>query len=144
MYGYIWNRTKKLDKALIDLFCTSDLATQKIINLIAILRSDRLFFEFMFEVYREKKILGVPVMEDIDVNVFFKNKEIQSEDIAAWTDNTKRRLRSIYFNYLIDANLLTVVDKKKMITPPILDIALERYLETCGDNSIIKAITGVG
>ena len=46
MYGYIWNRTKKLDKALIDLFCTSDLATQKIINLIAILRSDRLFFEF--------------------------------------------------------------------------------------------------
>lgn len=144
MYGYIWNRTKKLDKALIDLFCTSDLATQKIINLIAILRSDRLFFEFMFEVYREKKILGVPVMEDIDVNVFFKNKEIQSEDIAAWTDNTKRRLRSIYFNYLIDANLLTVADKKKMITPPILDIALERYLETCGDNSIIKAITGVG
>ena len=144
MYGYIWNRTKKLDKALIDLFCTSDLATQKIINLIAILRSDRLFFEFMFEVYREKKILGVPVMEDIDVNVFFKNKEIQSEDIAAWTDNTKRGLRSIYFNYLIDANLLTVVDKKKMITPPILDIALERYLETCGDNSIIKAITGVG
>ena len=144
IYGYIWNRAKRLDKTLIDLFYTSDLATQKVINLIAILRSDRLFFEFMFEVYREKKILGVPVMEDIDVNVFFKNKEIQSEDIAAWTDNTKRRLRSIYFNYLIDANLLTVVDKKKMITPPILDIALERYLETCGDNSIIKAITGVG
>lgn len=144
IYGYIWNRAKRLDKTLIDLFCTSDLASQKVINLIAILRSDRLFFEFMFEVYREKKILGVPVMEDIDVNVFFKNKEIQSEDIAAWTDNTKRRLRSIYFNYLIDANLLTVVDKKKMITPPILDIALERYLETCGDNSIIKAITGVG
>ena len=144
IYGYIWNRAKRLDKTLIDLFCTSDLATQKVINLIAILRSDRLFFEFMFEVYREKKILGIPVMEDVDVNVFFKNKEIQSEDIAAWTDNTKRRLRSIYFNYLTDANLLTVVDKKKMITPPILDIALERYLETCGDNSIIKAITGVG
>lgn len=144
IYGYIWNRAKRLDKTLIDLFCTSDLATQKVINLIAVLRSDRLFFEFMFEVYREKNILGIPVIEDADVNIFFKNKEIQSEDIAAWTDNTKRRLRSIYFNYLIDANLLTVVDKKKMITPPILDIALERYLETCGDNSIIKAITGVG
>ena len=54
IYGYIWNRAKRLDKTLIDLFCTSDLATQKVINLIAILRSDRLFFEFMFEVYREK------------------------------------------------------------------------------------------
>ena len=143
IYGYIWNRAKKLDKTLIDLFVTSDLATQKIINLVSILRTDRLFFEFMFEVYREKKILGVPVMEDIDVNVFFKNKEIQSEDIAAWTDNTKRRLRSIYFNYLIDANLLAIVDKQKKITPPILDIALQRYLEATGSESIVKAITGV-
>ena len=143
IYGYIWNRAKRLDKTLIDLFCSSDLATQKVINLIAILKTDRLFFEFMFEVYREKNILGILIIEDADVNIFFKNKEIQSEDIATWTDGTKRRLRSIYFNYLTDANLLTVVEKKKTITPPILDIALERYLETCGDGAIIKAITGV-
>lgn len=143
IYGYIWNRVKRLDKTLIDLFCTSDLTTQKVINLIAILRSDRLFFEFMFEVYREKNILGIPVIEDADVNIFFKNKEIQSDDIATWTDGTKRRLRSIYFNYLTDANLITVVEKKKTITPPILDIALERYLEACEESVMIKAITGV-
>lgn len=143
IYGYIWNRAKKLDRTLIDLFINSDLATQKIINLVAILRTDRLFFEFMYEVYREKSILGVPVIEESDVNIFFNNKETQSEDVAAWTDGTKRRLRSIYFNYLIDANLLTVVEKEKTITPPILDIALERYLEACGDGAIVKAITGV-
>ena len=143
MYGYIWNRVKKLDKTFMELFLNSDLATQKIINLVAIIRSDRLFFEFVFEVYREKNIIGTQVLEDTDANIFFKNKEIQSEDIAAWKDTTKRKLRQVYFNYLIDANLLTVVDKKKTITPPILDIALERYLETCGDSAIIKAITGV-
>lgn len=143
IYGYIWNRAKMLDETLINLFCTSDLTTQKIINLITILRLDRLFCEFMFEVYREKNILGIPVIEDSDVNIFFKNKEIQSEDIASWSDGTKSRLRSIYFNYLIDANLITVVEKKKTITPPILDIALERYLEACGESIIIKAITGV-
>lgn len=143
MYGYIWNRVKKLDETLMELFLDSDLATQKIINLIAIIRSDRLFFEFIFEVYREKNIIGTQVLEDTDANIFFKNKEIQSEDIAVWKDTTKRKLRQVYFNYLIDANLLTVVDKKRMITPPILDIALERYLEACGDSAIIKAITGV-
>lgn len=143
MYGYIWNRVKKLDKTLMELFINSDLATQKIINLVAIIRSDRLFFEFVFEVYREKNIIGTQVIEDADANIFFKNKEIQSEDIATWKDTTKRKLRQVYFNYLIDANLLTVVDKKKTITPPILDIALERYLEACGDSAIIKAITGV-
>ena len=143
IYGYIWNRTKKLDKAMIELFCSSDIATQKVINLISILKSDRLFLEFMFEVYREKNILGVNVIEDSDVNIFFKNKEIQSEDVVAWSDATKRRLRSIYINYLIDSNLLTVVEKRKTITPPILDIALERYLKANGDDTILKAITGV-
>ena len=143
IYGYIWNRAKKLDKTLIDLFVNSDLATQKIINLVAILRTDRLFFEFMFEVYREKNILGIPVIEESDVNIFFSNKEVQNDDIAQWTDGTKRILRSVYFNYLTDANLLTIVNKQKTITPPILDIALERYLEACGDGAIVKAITGV-
>lgn len=143
IYGYIWNRIKQLDKTMIDIFCTSDIATQKVINLISILKSDRLFLEFMFEVYREKNILGVNVIEDSDVNIFFKNKEIQSEGVAAWSDATKCRLRSIYINYLTDSNLLTVVEKKKIITPPILDIALERYLEANGDDTILKAITGV-
>ena len=87
--------------------------------------------------------LCLKCIEDADVNIFFRNKETQSEDIAAWTDGTKRRLRSIYFNYLTDANLLPLVDKKKTITPPILDTALERYLEACGDRAIMKAITGV-
>lgn len=136
-------QSKKLDKTLIDLFVTSDLATQKIINLVSILRTDRLFFEFMFEVYREKNILGIPVIEESDVNIFFNNKEVQNDDIAEWTDGTKHRLRSVYFNYLTDANLLAIVDKQKKITPPILDIALQRYLEATGSESIVKAITGV-
>ena len=76
MYGYIFNRVKHLDEKLIDLFFESDLATQKLINLVAIFRSDRLFFEFAYEVYREKIILGIPILEDSDANIFFKNNPI--------------------------------------------------------------------
>lgn len=143
IYGYIWKRVKQLDKEMIDLFINSDLATQKLINLVAILKNDRLFFEFLFEIYREKSILGIPAIEDSDVNIFFKDKEIQSEDIRSWTEATKKKLRQTYLNFMVDANLLTVVGKEKTITPPILDIALERYLEATGNGSIIKAITGV-
>ena len=143
IYGYLWKRAEKLDKTMIELFLASDLQTQKLINLIAILKVDRLFFEFLFEVYREKSVLGVPDMEDTDINIFFKNKEVQSEDIAKWTDVTKKRLRSAYLNFMVDANLLTVVGKEKTITPPIMDIALEHYLEATGDGAVVKAITGV-
>lgn len=143
IYGYIWNRAKKLDKTLINLFETSDLATQKIINLIAILKTDRLFFEFMFDVYREKNILGILVIEESDINIFFKNKDLQNDGIAGWKEKTKKHLGSIYTNYLTEANLLALTDKQKIITPPILDTALESYLKSCGDGAFVKAVTGV-
>ena len=44
---------------------------------------------------------------------------------------------------LTDANLLMITDKKKTITPPVLDTALEQYFNDCGDSVIVKAITGV-
>lgn len=143
MAGYIITRLKAMDDTLVKLFCSSDLATQKLINLITILRTDKLYFEFVYEVYREKVILGVESMEDIDVNVFFTKKEAQSELITGWKDSTKKHLRSCYLNFMTDANLLTVIDKKKMITPPILDIALERYLKAMDEEVMVKALTGV-
>lgn len=143
MYGYMWNRVKRLDDKLIQLFETSDVPTQKIINLISILEGDRLFFEFIFDVYREKVILGTEEISDFDLNVFFKNKEVQSEEVGKWIERTKKRLGSAYFNFMTDANLITVVDKKRTITPPIFDNELEKYLEASGKQSILKAIKGV-
>ena len=143
IYGYLWNRVKRLDQTLIELFVNSDLETQKLINLVAIIKGDRLFFEFLFEVYREKSILGVPIIENSDMSIFFKNKEVQSDIVLSWTDSTKKRLCSSYLNFMVDANLLTVVDKAKTITPPIMDIALQCYLEVTGSGPIVKAITGV-
>ena len=143
MYEYIWNRVKRLDDTMIHLFETSDLTTQKLINLIAILLGDRLFLEFIFEVYREKMIIGTDELSDFDLNIFFKNKEVQSDTVATWIDRTKKRLGSAYYNFMIDSNLITVVDKKKMITPPVLDITLERYLVASGNEILVKAIKGV-
>ena len=143
IYAYIANRVAQLDDKGIALFFSSDLATQKMINLLCILRQDRLFFEFINEVYREKAILGEETISKADANIFFKNKEIQSEVVAGWTETTKKRVQSCYFNFMTDANLLMVEGKTKKITVPLLDIQLERYLEASGEMSILKALTGV-
>ena len=52
MTGYILTRLKTMDDTLVNLFCESDLATQKLINLITILKNDQLFFEFLYEIYQ--------------------------------------------------------------------------------------------
>lgn len=142
-YGYLKNRIDALDAGLIEVFIHADLNTQKIINLIAIAKKNRLFFEFLYEVYREKVQMGAPELTESDINIFYKNKQSQDDDVSTWTDVTLRRLRSTYMNFLTDAGLLTVSGKEKKITPPILDITLENYLKDNGDNQMIKAITGV-
>lgn len=91
--GYILMRVHSMDETLTNIFMNSDIQTQKLINLITILRKDRLFFEFIYEVYREKVMIGVPTMEIQDVNVFFSRKESQNEEVASWKESTKKAFK---------------------------------------------------
>lgn len=143
IYGYLKSRVDVLDQGIINIFMNADLATQKIINIIAIAKKNRLFYEFLYEVYRERVLLGAIELTDSDINIFFKNKQDQDEDISKWADVTLRRLRSTYMNFLTDAGLLTVIEKQRRITPPILDVLLENYLKDNGENQILKAIGGI-
>lgn len=143
VFGYLKNRTSSLDKEIIELFFNADLSTQKLINFISILRNSRIFFEFINEVYRDKIIIGAECMERSDANIFFRNKEIQSIEVSNWTNTTKKRISNSFNTLMTEANLLTVRDKKKYITPPVLDTALEKYLERNGEIDIVKALTGV-
>lgn len=143
MCNYVINRAKLLSPDMMELFFTSDLQTQKLINLISILKSDRLFFEFVYEVYRENIILGNYQISDSDLNVFFNNKELQSEVVLNWKESTKKHLKSTFINYLFEANILGSNRKTYTILPPILDIALERYLIISGEETIVNALTGV-
>lgn len=142
IFGYIWKRVKQLDKAMMKLFLYSDIGTQKLINLICILKTDRLFFEFTYEVYREKAILGFEKIEVADISTFFNRKEVQNVDIFNWTEGTKKKLGRIYMNFMIDANLLKLENNEKNITVPILDKSLKEYLETTDNNVLVKALTG--
>ena len=142
IYGYISRRASSLDDKAIELFFNSDLSTQKIMNLICIMRTNRLLFEFVNEVYREKIILGADEIEPADARVFFNNKSVQSDAIAKLTDSTKKKVTSTIMTILSDSNLLTEQNKKRKITPPIIDILLEKYLIANGEEDIIKAMTG--
>lgn len=143
VYGYLKKRVENIDYGLINIFMNSDLGTQKLINLISIAKKNRLFFEFLYEVYRENQILGIEELTNSDINIFYKNKQNQEGNMSKWTDVTLKSLRSTYMNFLTEAGLLVLNDKKRKITPPILDITLENYLKNKGEVQIVKAITGV-
>lgn len=142
MYGYLTTRASRIDNQLLEIFCSSDIATQKIINFVAILKGDKLYSEFINEVYRERAILGFEELDNSDVNVFFTMKTEDDNALSKWKDTTIKKVRNCYLNFMVDANLLRKEGKKYYITTPILDIALERYLELNGEETLLKAITG--
>ena len=141
--GYLITRLKTMDDALMELFGVSSLDTQKLINLLMVLANDRLFFEFIYEVYREKVQLGAAYLERSDVNAFFTKKELTSELIAGWKESTKKHLRANYLNFMTEANLLVSDSGRKHITPPIIDTTLEQYLKAAHAEAFIRALTGV-
>ena len=102
-----------------------------------------MFFEFVYELYREKVILGHREITDQDVNVFFTTKGNQSDVVENFSESTKRHLKSNYLNCMADANLIRLEGRKRIITVPIVESKLALYLELSGDQSILTAISGV-
>ena len=137
------DRVKSLDVGFYRLFDDSDISTQKIIALIAIMNTDTLFFDFVYEVYREKLILGSDTLTDSDLGVFFKNKQVQSDKVAGWTDYTLKRLGACYKTLLMEAGMIDRALGERTLLKPILDIGLERRLKDTGMELVLKALTGV-
>ena len=106
--------------------------------------NDTLFFDFMYEVIREKFIIGNNELNDSDIRIFFKYKQSQSEKAAAWTDATFQRLARCYKTMLFESGLAT---KKKAGIPhtifkPVLNIQLQQWLETHEMELIAKTLMG--
>lgn len=125
IYSTVTARIKTLDESFYPIFLSSDLATQKLFVLTAALLHDTLFFDFVYEVVREKMILGSDELTDADIRIFFKNKQEQSEKVASLQDYTLRRLGSCYKTQLYEAGLLesNQANSTRKILKPILDIA---------------------
>ena len=143
IFNTVSTRVKDLDPSFYAVFAKSDISTQKLIALIAVLQTDSLFFDFVYEVYREKLILGIDELADSDVGIFFKNKQLQSEKVAKWTDYTLKRLGTCYKTMLMEAGLIDQGTGTRKILKPILDKTLEECLKANGMETTLRALTGV-
>lgn len=130
MINEVSKRTNALPKEIYTMFTNLPVSDQKILNILGIMMTDRLFFEYMYEVYREKIITGNLEFNDSDTRVFLKNKSEQSEKVANFKSYTKKRLAGAYKTYLKEANLVVEDKNLLIIKKPILDINLEKEMRS--------------
>ena len=142
----IWNtvsaRTKALDDSFYPIFMNSDLASQKLFALVAVMANDTLFAEFVYEIIREKMIIGINEYSPSDIRLFFKHKQEQSEKAAGWTDQTLERLGHSYRNFLYEAGVTDNGRGIRKILKPILDPEMESWLKEQHMDYYLKALKG--
>ena len=96
----VHRRLSYFPEEILECFIRVEVNSAKIFVLISILNDDKLFFEFMHEVFREHILLGDLILKNKDFDIFFDNKSYQSEIVDNWTDKTVERLKRGYRNML--------------------------------------------
>lgn len=138
----ILKRLKSLDEVLLSKLANGDLETSKQIVIYAIMKTDRLFFEFMSEVYRDKIILKEKYIAGSDFNVYFQRKCEQSDTVAAWKEYTYYKLQQVIVRILFEAGFIKNQKGDKEINIPIIDSDLVQHLKEIGDGIYLEVMLG--
>lgn len=133
-------RVKELDEFILDKIINGNLQISKQLAIYSILKTDRLFFEFMKEVYKEKILLNDLVLTDKDFNIFFRKKSEQSEQVLSWKDYTFYKLKQVYKRVLTEAGFIKTLKREIEIIPQMIEEDIRNHLKNIGDADYLEVM----
>ncbi|RIW32677.1 DUF1819 family protein [Bacillus salacetis] len=139
MIPSLLRRVDVLEQSLMSMVLEEPLEVGKIINLYAIMKTDRLFFEFMNEIIKEKLQANEYFLEKKDLNSYFTYKAEQDESIANWSQLTVNKLKQVYLKILLETGLIK--DKKSgELNRLIIDGQVKEHLINIGEKQYLLAM----
>ncbi|MCM1123840.1 MAG: DUF1819 family protein [Eubacterium sp.] len=139
----VYNRLCALDVFLLKEFYNGDVATSKFILVYAIAKTDTLFFDFLFEKYREA--LMNPERDYLsidDFDHFFESKSQSDLIVAKWGQFTLQCLTKGYRNILVESGLGRRERKSIIVNRMMIHPAVEEHIELIGDKDYLRAMLG--
>jgi hypothetical protein len=134
-------RLAVLDHVLLKMLVEAPLEQAKVVALYAILRTDRLFAEFVAEVIREKYLQRQNTVDELDFKVFFREKAEQHETIRQWKPDTFRKLRLAYTFVLAEGGLFNNTTER-LITPLLMPPEFKAHLQQIGATKYLELMLG--
>ena len=110
----------------------------KQINLYAIMRYNRLVWDFMIQVIGEKFRTQDYSFERKDLNAFFSRLQAQNDSIAGWSDNTINKIKSVLVRCLVETGYLDHF-KSMILNPVFLCEELEQGIRENDDTEVLPA-----
>ena len=133
-------RMAVLDDYLIEQLANSPYSTAALLSLYALMKTDRMTFEFMNEVIKDKIELMNYRLPDIELDQFILCKAQQSELVAKWKDSNKIQVKSALRKIITDAGIIRDLGSVLMIMPPILDKQIYNHIVELGDKKYLEAM----
>lgn len=138
----VYERLIQLDKYLLRQFYDGDVITSKFILVYAIAKSDSLFFDFLFEVYRdvlfsEKKYISID-----DFETFFESKKESDAIVSTWGHFTIDQLAKGYRNILVESGLGYRVKRNIAVEKAMIHPDVEEHIRLINDKEYLQALLG--
>ena len=126
------------DDTLIDAVANKSGEVAKQICLYAMMKYNRLVWDFMVTVIGEKYRLQDMSFNRIDMNVFFMRLQEQNDTIAAWTDSTVKKIKSVLVRILVENEYLDS-NRSDHLNPVMIDPLLENAIKCNNDDIALSA-----
>lgn len=141
-YGVLKRRVNKLEDEYLLLFPKLDVTNQQLLNIISIIKNERVFRDFMVEVYAQKLIMGQRDISQLDYRGYWQEKQATILEVGKWTEGTIKRLSSTFRNYLLMGQLIRQTEERDEVMRPLIDFYLMDMLKLNNEFDIIYALTG--
>lgn len=138
----VYERLIQLDKYLLRQFYDGDVITSKFILIYAIAKSDSLFFDFLFEVYRDALLSEKKYISIDDFETFFESKKESDAIVSTWGHFTIDQLAKGYRNILVESGLGYRVKRNIAVEKAMIHPDVEEHIRLINDKEYLQALLG--
>lgn len=126
------------DRDLIKVVANSPVEVSKQVCLYAIMKQNRIMWEFMITVIGEKYRQMDYAFSDRDINVFFMRLQEQDDLVAEWKESTIKKMKSVIKRILIENDYLDS-GKAQQLNPVLINNVLENAIRCNNDEIALPA-----
>lgn len=138
----VYDRLIQLDKYLLHQFYDGDVITSKFILVYAIAKSDSLFFDFLFEVYRDALLSDKKYISIDDFETFFEAKKESDAIVSTWGHFTIEQLAKGYRNILVESGIGYRVKRNIAVEKAMIHPDVEEHIRLMNDKEYLQALLG--
>ena len=139
-----FDRLDTLNSAsLIENLAHANVEEAKLVNLYAMMRTNKIVWDFMITVIGEKYRTQDLTFNQSDLNLVMMRLQEQNDDVASWSDSTIGKIKQVLRKSLIEAGYLDSV-KSAILNPVLADYELIDGIKANSDFEALSAFNYFG